>query len=95
MSHVISSNPAAMRLLMAYPEKINWSLLSTTHPDAVKLLRQPERINWGRLSSNPSAKWLLLNNQDKICWFNVSKKSQHGGFSQRTRGVDKLEHALA
>jgi hypothetical protein len=74
VSHaVISSNPAAMRLLMAYPERLTGRCFPTTPtPTRSKLPTTLSELTGG-LSSNPSAKWLLLNNQDKICWFNVSK----------------------
>ena len=42
----LSSNPAAIHLLEAHPDKINWNLLSA-NPAAIHLLeKNPDRIDW-------------------------------------------------
>ena len=72
----LSSNPNAIQLLEANPDKICWSKLSKNpNPNALKLLQaNPEKIDWWNLSFNPNldAIELLKKNQNKICWSHLS-----------------------
>jgi len=51
---MLSTNPAAIELLTANPDKIDWWSLSG-NPAAIDLLtNNPDKINWFNLSANPA-----------------------------------------
>lgn len=64
----LSANPAAVALLEAHPEKIDWFQLSKNpSPFAIQQLEaHPERIDWMHLSQNPAAIHLLQQHPDRI-----------------------------
>jgi hypothetical protein len=64
----LSTNSAAIALLMANSDKINWFMLSK-NPSAIEILKaNSDKINWFMLSTNPAAIDLLIANPDKIKW---------------------------
>ena len=50
----LNSNPHAIRLLMANPDKINWEKLSMNEGAMEILMANPEKIIWKTLSANPN-----------------------------------------
>ena len=70
-------HPAAIELLKANPDKIDWEWLSS-NKNAIELLKEnPEKINWDMLSININSEAieLLKDNQDKIDWDGFSLNS--------------------
>ena len=72
----LSTNPSAMDLLRAYPQRIEWRSLSE-NPSAIYLLSKaieetPEKINWSRFSANPSAIDLIQSHMEKVDWIGLS-----------------------
>lgn len=69
----LSANPAAVALLEAHPDKINWKHLSKNpSPFAIQQLEaHPDRIDWTLLSQNPGAVALLLQHPDRIHRYEV------------------------
>ncbi len=55
----LSSNPEALNLLEANPDKINWEWLSQNPNTSIlnallkPVAHEPDKINWWRLSENP------------------------------------------
>jgi hypothetical protein len=51
----LSNNENAIHLLKRYPEKINWTIVSSLKNAVEPLLKDNlDKINWSRLSSNPN-----------------------------------------
>jgi hypothetical protein len=72
----LSSNPNAIELLKANPQKINWEGLSANSSQyAIEMLKAyPKKIDWFYLSTNqnPYAIELLKANPEKIDWEGLS-----------------------
>ena len=72
----LSSNPNAIELLKANPQKINWEGLSANSSQyAIEMLKTyPKKIDWFYLSTNqnPYAIELLKANPEKIDWEGLS-----------------------
>ena len=68
----LSSNPNAIDLLEANPDKIFWHNLSS-NPNAIPLFKaNPLKIDWASLSKNPNAISLLEALPTKISWYWLS-----------------------
>jgi hypothetical protein len=65
-------HPGAIALLMAYPHRIDWSVLSKNKGAIGLLTANQHRIDWDNLSNNPAAIGLLTANQHRINWTNLS-----------------------
>jgi hypothetical protein len=67
----LADNPAAIHLLEANPDKIDWNWLSV-NPAAMHLLEANlDKVNWAHLSANPAAVPLLKANMGKANWFEL------------------------
>ena len=72
----LSSNPNAIQMLAANPDKINWDEFSKNPNllNAIHLLEKyPDKINWFNLSENPNALHFLEKHPNKIKWYSLSK----------------------
>ena len=66
---MLSANPAAMHLLEANPNKIDWETFSSNAAAIKYLEKHPDKIDWCWLSYNPNA-FKILESQlhPKINW---------------------------
>lgn len=72
---MLSSNPAAIHMLEAEPELIDWDQLCFNPMAGALIIKYQYMIrddNWWALSANPSVVELLKEYPDKICWNNLA-----------------------
>lgn len=98
----LSSNPSAMPLLIAHPDKIDWFSLCS-NPSGVSLVEEvlrrgnaaeiEEKVNWFGLSFNPNAMDLIEANLDKVFYPTLCANTNPRAIPLILANMDKVNWA--